>query len=92
VIPFLQPSPSDPFSPGKVFTFLRVTIGPLEVIGPLAKMTAGWDRGLEAPARVPGEHDSGDRRVRCSDGQVALGVRAVVEALRRLGVPALTAG
>jgi hypothetical protein len=42
VIRFFQPSPSDPFSPGKVFTFLRVTIGPLKVIGPFAKMTAGW--------------------------------------------------
>jgi len=47
VIPFFQPSPSDPFSPGKVFTFLLVTIGPLKVIGPFAKMTAGWDRGLK---------------------------------------------
>jgi multiple antibiotic resistance protein len=47
VIPFFQPSPSDPFSPGKVFTFLFVTIGPLKVIGPFAKMTAGWDRGLK---------------------------------------------
>jgi hypothetical protein len=92
VIPFLQPSPSDPFSPGKVFTFLRVTIGPLEVIGPFAKMTAGWDRGLKAPAPVPGDHDGGDRRVRCRDGQVALGVQAVVEALPPLRVPALTAG
>ena len=47
VIAFLQPSPSDPFSPGKVFTFLFVMIGPLKVIGPFAKMTAGWDRGLK---------------------------------------------
>src|SRR5262245_23768231 len=42
-----QPSPSDPFSPGKVFTFLFVMIGPLKVIGPFAQMTAGWDRGLK---------------------------------------------
>jgi len=41
-MPFVQPSPSDPFSPGKVFTFLFVMIGPLEVIGPFAKLTAGW--------------------------------------------------
>jgi multiple antibiotic resistance protein len=47
VIPFFQPSASDPFSPGKVFTFLFVMIGPLKVIGPFAKMTAGWDRGLK---------------------------------------------
>jgi len=92
VIPFLLPSPSDPFAPGKVFTFLRVTIGPLGVIGPFATMAAGWDRGLKAPARVSGDHDGGDRRVRCSDGQVALGVQAVVDALRLLGVPGLTAG
>ncbi|HEX5075780.1 MAG TPA: MarC family protein [Gemmatimonadaceae bacterium] len=42
-----QPSPADPFSPGKVFTFLFVMIGPLKVIGPFAKMTAGWDRGVK---------------------------------------------
>jgi small neutral amino acid transporter SnatA (MarC family) len=39
------PDPSTPFSPGKVFTFLFVMIGPLKVIGPFAKMTAGWDGG-----------------------------------------------
>jgi len=47
VISFFQPSPSDPFSPNKVFTFLFVMIGPLKVIGPFAKMTAGWDRRLK---------------------------------------------
>ena len=47
MIHFVQPSPTDPFSPGKVFTFLFVMIGPLKVIGPFAKMTAGWDRGLK---------------------------------------------
>ena len=47
MISFFQPSPSDPFSPSKVFTFLFVMIGPLKVIGPFAKMTAGWDRGLK---------------------------------------------
>ena len=47
MIPFVQPSPSDPFSPGKVFTFLFLMIGPLKVIGPFAKMTAGWDPGLK---------------------------------------------
>ena len=46
MIPLFQPSPSDRFSPGKVFTFLFVMIGPLKVIGPFAKMTAGWDPGL----------------------------------------------
>ena len=40
-----QPDPSSPFSPGKVFTVLFVMIGPLKVIGPFAKMTAGWDGG-----------------------------------------------
>jgi small neutral amino acid transporter SnatA (MarC family) len=40
-----QPDPSAPFSPGKVFTFLFVVLGRLEVIGPFAKMTAGWDGG-----------------------------------------------
>ena len=40
-----QPDPSAPFSPGKVFTFLFVVLGPLKVIGPFAKMTAGWDGG-----------------------------------------------
>ena len=47
MISLFQPSPSDPFSPSKVFTFLFVMIGPLKVIGPFAKMTAGWDRGLK---------------------------------------------
>ena len=47
MIDFFQPSPSEPFSPGKVFTFLFVMIGPLKIIGPFAKMTAGWDRGLK---------------------------------------------
>ncbi len=47
MIPFFQPSSSDPFSLGKVFTFLFVMIGPLKVIGPFAKLTAGWDRGLK---------------------------------------------
>lgn len=40
-----QPDPSSPLSPSKVFTFLFVMIGPLKVIGPFAKMTAGWDPG-----------------------------------------------
>jgi multiple antibiotic resistance protein len=42
-----QPDPSAPFSPGKVFTFLFVMLGPLKVIGPFAKMTAGWDEGAK---------------------------------------------
>jgi len=46
-MPFFQPSPSDPFSPGKVFTFLFVMLGPLKVIGPFAAMTAGWDESLK---------------------------------------------
>ena len=41
---FFQPDPSSPLSPSKVFTFLFVMIGPLKVIGPFAKMTAGWER------------------------------------------------
>ena len=44
---FFQPSPSDPFSPGKVFTFLFLMLGPLKVIGPFAAMTAGWDGSLK---------------------------------------------
>lgn len=40
----LQPDPSSPLSPSKVFTFLFVMIGPLKVIGPFAKLTAGWER------------------------------------------------
>ena len=44
---FFQPSPSDPFSPGKVFTFLFLMLGPLKVIGPFVAMTAGWDGSLK---------------------------------------------
>jgi hypothetical protein len=33
---FFQPDASSPFSPGKVFTFLFVMLGPLKVIGPFA--------------------------------------------------------
>ena len=40
-----QPGPSSPLSPSKIFTFLFVMIGPLKVIGPFAKMTAGWEGG-----------------------------------------------
>jgi len=47
VTTFFQPSPSDPFSPGKVFTFLLVMLGPLKVIGPFAAMTAGWDGSVK---------------------------------------------
>jgi hypothetical protein len=78
VIPFFQPSPSDPLSPGKVFTFLFVMIWPPEVIGPFAKMTAGWDCGLK-------------RRL-AFQVITALGVLAIIDALRLLGVPALTSG
>ena len=38
-----QPDPTAPLSASKVFTFLFVMIGPLKVIGPFAKMTAGWE-------------------------------------------------
>jgi hypothetical protein len=50
---FQPPDPSSPFSPGKVFTFLFVMIGPLKVVGPFAKMTAGWDgaRKEDSPFR-----------------------------------------
>jgi small neutral amino acid transporter SnatA (MarC family) len=105
VIPFFQPSPSDPLSPGKVFTFLFVMIWPPEVIGPFAKMTAGWDCGLKrrlafqvitvaaigafAVAAHPALDVPGSVLYVL---QVALGVLAIIAALRLVGVPALTSG
>lgn len=41
---FLQPDTVPPFSPGKVFTFLFLMLGPFKIIGPFAAMTAGRDR------------------------------------------------
>ncbi len=41
---FLQPDQVPPFSPGKVFTFLFLMLGPFKIIGPFAAMTAGRDR------------------------------------------------
>ncbi len=45
---FLQAEPINelvtaPFSPGKVFTFLFLTIGPVKVFGPFAELTRGRD-------------------------------------------------
>jgi len=40
VIPFFQPNPSDAFSPGEIFTFRFVMIGPLEIIRPFARMAS----------------------------------------------------
>ena len=36
-----------PFSIGKVFTFLFMTLGPLKIIAPFAKMTRGRDRAFK---------------------------------------------
>ena len=83
MIPSLPPSPSDPFSPGKVFTFLFVMIGPLEVIGPFAKRTSPWERDLE---RRLAFHAITIAAVL----QIALGVQPIVVAMCSLGVAVLT--
>ena len=130
MISFFQPSPSDPFSPSKVFTFLFVMIGPLKVIGPFAKTIitpygaallillmslrsgqttillgiigiAGLVLVLDLVAMLTADRILTTPAVRPTLGilgsvlsvlQVALGVQAIVDALRLLGVPALSSG
>ncbi len=43
MIVFIQPDQPLALSPGKIFTFLFVMLGPLKVIGPFGAMTAGHD-------------------------------------------------
>src|SRR5262245_46673874 len=39
--------PTTPFSVGKVFTFLFMTLGPFKIIGPFAELTRGRDRAFK---------------------------------------------
>ncbi len=88
MMPFIQPDQALALSPGKIFTFLFVMLGPLKVIGPFGAMTAGHDRRFKRRLAL-------DAIVIASVGALAavtLGVRILQKWGVSVGALLLTAG
>ena len=88
MIAFIQPDQPLAISPGKIFTFLFVMLGPLKVIGPFGAMTAGHDRRFKRRLAL-------DAIVIASIGTLAavtLGVRILEKWGVSVGALLLTAG
>jgi len=88
MIAFIQPDQPLALSPGKIFTFLFVMLGPLKVIGPFGAMTAGHDTRFKRRLAL-------DAIVIASIGTLAavtLGVRILEKWGVSVGALLLTAG
>jgi len=88
MMPFIQTDQALAISPGKIFTFLFVMLGPLKVIGPFGAMTAGQDRRFKRRLAL-------DAIVIASVGALAavtLGVRILQKWGVSVGALLLTAG